>query len=202
MKALIDAYKLMSVGFIVMLFAVQSNLIASVGVTGFVGAIITMFVLVICICMAQNESLANILFVGFAGITGLVLNPVIFSSKMPLDVVWIALVLTAVMFITLTAYALLSGKDFSGIGGFLTTALVVMIAVGIINIFVGSSIVELLLAGIGVIVFSGFILYDTQQIVENGHNYTTAMNALSMFLNIVNLFLDLLKIVLAILGDD
>lgn len=202
MKALIDAYKLMSVGFIVMLFTVQSNLMASVGVTGFVGAIITMFVLVICICMAQNESLANILFVGFAGITGLVLNPVIFSSKMPLDVVWIALVLTAVMFITLTAYALLSGKDFSGIGGFLTTALVVMIAVGIINIFVGSSIVELLLAGIGVIVFSGFILYDTQQIVENGHNYTTAMNALNMFLNIVNLFLDLLKIVLAILGDD
>ena len=183
----------MAIGFIVMMFTVFSPmLMASKSLV--IGAIVAKFVLVIAICFTKNEKIANMMFVAFAGLAGLVLHPVIFMSGIPMGTILLVLGLTATMFVGLTAYALYSGRDFSGMHGFLFIALVLMVVAGIMNLFIGSGILDLVLAYIGVLVFSGFILYDTQDIIENGHERTTAMNALSMFLNILNLFLSLLRI--------
>lgn len=193
MKSLINAYKLMLVGFAVMAFTVMSPmLMASKGLL--IAAIVAKFVLVIAICFTKNESLSNMMFIVFAALCGLVLHPVIFMSGIPMTTVVLALGLTVALFAALTAYAIFSGRDFSAMGGFLFAALLLIIVCGIANIFIGSPIMELVLAWITLVVFCGFLLYDTQSIIESGHHNTTAMNALNLFLNILNIFMSLLRI--------
>lgn len=191
MKKLIEAFSLMSLGFAIMLipFFVPALAITSMGglIVGFIG----MIVLVVAICCIKDETIGNTLFGAFAILTGMVIYPAVMLTGIPMATVALAVGLTVVMFIGLVMYALYSGRDFSGMGGFLFTALLILIAASILNIFLGLGWLQTMIAYVGVVIFSGFILYDTQDIVR-GNGATTAQNALSMFLNIVNLFLHLL----------
>ncbi|MBB1440925.1 Bax inhibitor-1/YccA family protein [Shewanella sp. SG41-4] len=111
-----------------------------------------------------------------------------------------ALGLTSIIFVSLSAYALTTKKDFSFMGGFLFAGLLVMIGAMVINIFVGSSILFMAMnAGIALLM-TGFILYDTSRIVNGGEtNYVRA--TISLYLNFLNLFISLLHL-MGIGSDD
>lgn len=183
----------MSIGFLTLLMTSFSPLLMTSKAL-LIGAVIAKFVLVIAICFTNNEKVGNALFVAFAGITGLVLHPILYKSGIDPNTVWLALGLTVVLFVSLTCYAIYSGRDFNAMGGFLFAALLLLVAAGIINLFIGSSIMQLALAWISLVIFSGFVLWDTDDIIRNGHERTTAQNALSLFLNVLNIFLSLLRI--------
>lgn len=102
-------------------------------------------------------------------------------------------ILTAVMFVGLSAYALYSGRDFSFMGGFLLVGLLLLIAAGVLNLFLGSLAVHLALASVGVILFTGFILYDTSKILH-GPKDDAVGDALGLYLDVLNLFSDLLTL--------
>ncbi|AZG73537.1 Bax inhibitor-1/YccA family protein [Shewanella livingstonensis] len=104
-----------------------------------------------------------------------------------------ALGLTSIIFVSLSAYALTTKKDFSFMGGFLFAGLLVMIGAMVINIFVGSSILFMAMnAGIALLM-TGFILYDTSRIVNGGEtNYVRA--TISLYLDFLNLFISLLHL--------
>ena len=75
-----------------------------------------------------------------------------------------------------------------------------IIVAGIINIFMQSPIFQIVIASIGAILFSAYILYDTQNIVRG--NYETPIEgAVALYLDFVNLFTSLLQI-LGIFGRD
>ena len=111
-----------------------------------------------------------------------------------------ALGLTSIIFVSLSAYALTTKKDFSFMGGFLFAGLLVMIGAMVINIFVGSSIIFMAMnAGIALLM-TGFILYDTSRIVNGGEtNYVRA--TISLYLDFLNLFISLLHL-MGIGSDD
>lgn len=111
-----------------------------------------------------------------------------------------ALGLTSIIFVSLSAYALTTKKDFSFMGGFLFAGLLVMIGAMVINIFVGSSILFMAMnAGIALLM-TGFILYDTSRIVNGGEtNYVRA--TISLYLDFLNLFISLLHL-MGIGSDD
>jgi len=111
-----------------------------------------------------------------------------------------ALGLTSIIFVSLSAYALTTKKDFSFMGGFLFAGLLVMIGAMVINIFVGSSILFMAInAGIALLM-TGFILYDTSRIVNGGEtNYVRA--TISLYLDFLNLFISLLHL-MGIGSDD
>ncbi|KAL7187375.1 hypothetical protein ACSBR1_037446 [Camellia fascicularis] len=110
--------------------------------------------------------------------------------------VLLAGILTSVVVVTLTQYifwAAKKGYDFSFLGPFLITSLMVLIVFGLIQIFIplgklGSTIY----GGIGAIIFSGFIVYDTDNLIKcfNYDEYIWA--AVCLYLDIINLFLALL----------
>jgi modulator of FtsH protease len=104
-----------------------------------------------------------------------------------------ALGLTSVIFVSLSAYALTTKKDFSFMSGFLFAGLIVVIAAAVINIFVGSSVMFMAMnAGIALLM-TGFILYDTSRIVNGGEtNYVRA--TISLYLDFLNLFISLLHL--------
>lgn len=111
-----------------------------------------------------------------------------------------ALGLTGLVFLSLSAYTITTKKDFSFMRSFLIAGLIVVIAAGLINIFVGSTLAQLAISSISAMVFSGFILFDTSRIVRGEEtNYINA--TISMYLNILNLFISLLSI-LGITNND
>ncbi len=104
-----------------------------------------------------------------------------------------ALGLTSVIFVSLSAYALTTKKDFSFMRGFLIAGLVVMIVASLVNIFLGNGMVFMAINAGVALLMTGFILYDTSRIVNGGEtNYIRA--TVSLYLDFLNLFIALLHL--------
>jgi modulator of FtsH protease len=129
----------------------------------------------------------------FTTVSGITLGPVMLVYS--LGAIQEALLLTVVIFGALTLYVVMSKKDFSFLGGFLITGLVVVIIGSLLNAFLFQSPAgEFVLSAGGVVLFSGFILYDTSNILRyyDVEDYTSA--TLALYLDILNLFLFLLRL--------
>ena len=140
----------------------------------------------------------------FTGVMGASLGPML-SAYLSLPngpaLVMQALGGTALVFFSLSAYALTTRKDFSFMGGFLMTGLIVVIVAAIANIFLAIPALSLTLSAGIVLLMSGLILFDTSRIVNGGEtNYIRATVAL--YLNIYNLFINLLHLLAVLTGGD
>lgn len=145
----------------------------------------------------------------FTGLLGASLGPILsyyLAVQGGSQIVMQALGGTAIIFFSLSAYVTTTKKDFSFMGGFLFTGLILAI-VGMIGAFVASyffgvdvSAFSLAVSGLVVLIMSGLILFDTSRIVNGGEtNYIMA--TVSLYLNIYNLFTSLLHI-LGSMNDD
>lgn len=107
---------------------------------------------------------------------------------------------TALIFLSLSGYALTTRKDFSFMGGFLFTGLIVAVVAGIANIFLGIPALSLALSAVIIMIMSGLILFDTSRIIHGGEtNYIRA--TISLYLNIYNIFTSLLHL-LGVFNDE
>ena len=166
------------------------------------------FGLIFVISKLRNSVWGLLLVFVFTGILGFALGPVVnfyLQTSAGTQVVITAAGLTGMIFFSLSGYALLSGKDFSFMAGFLMTGMWVVLG-SILLLVVGGffgfyiSGLHLALSAAIVILMSGFILYDTSRILQGGQtNYIMA--TVSMYLNIYNIFISLLHI-LGISSND
>ena len=142
--------------------------------------------------------------VAWAGLTGFLLSAVVGGYlRLPGGnlIVLNALATTAVVFFTLSAYALVTRKDFSFMGGFLAVGCVVLLVAAIANIFFAMPMLSLVISGASVLLMSGFILYDTSRMIHDGEANCVNI-AVSQFVNITILFLHLLRLYSFFAGDD
>ena len=107
---------------------------------------------------------------------------------------------TCLVTFSLTMYSILTKRDFTTIGGGLMTMLVILIFMGIMSAFIPDQTYNLIYSGLGALVFSVYIIHDTQLII-GGENkkYQIApddyvLAALTLYLDIINLFLYLLSL--------
>jgi modulator of FtsH protease len=108
---------------------------------------------------------------------------------------------TGIILLTLASIASTSKKDFSFMGKFLLIGIVLLILALLANIFLQIPAFALALSAIGVILFSGFILYDVSRIVNGGEtNYVMA--TLGLYLSIYNLFTSLLHLLMGLMGNN
>ena len=106
------------------------------------------------------------------------------------------------MFGALSLFGYSSRRDLSGLGSFLFMGLIGIIIASLVNIFLRSSGLDWMISIIGVGVFAGLTAYDTQRIkamYDSGDDETTAgrksvIAALSLYLNFINLFMMLLRL--------
>ncbi|WP_100657287.1 Bax inhibitor-1/YccA family protein [Alteromonas flava] len=172
--------------------------LASLGMM--IGAFVTLFVLH---RKANSAAGVGLVFL-FTGLLGASLGPILsyyagFANGPSL--IMQAMGGTAIVFLSLSAYALTTKKDFSFLGGFLVVGMVVVLIAAIANIFFQVPAVFLALNAAIIFIMSGFILYDTSRIVNGGEtNYILATVAL--YLNIYNIFTSLLHLLGAFGGDD
>ncbi|AXX88458.1 Bax inhibitor-1/YccA family protein [Malaciobacter marinus] len=140
----------------------------------------------------------------FTFITGLTIAPLltaIFAMPGGASIVGQAFLMTSVAFGGISMFAMTTRRDFSSMGKFLFIALIIMIVAGISNIFIQSSMFQLVIASAGALLFSAFILYDTQNIIRGGYD-SPVEAALSLYLDFFNLFISLLQILGIMNSDD
>jgi len=152
----------------------------------------------------RNSGLGIVCVFGFTGFLGASLGPIL-SLYLAIPnggtIVMEALGATAVAFFGLSAYAFTTRKDFSFMGGFLFVGLLVAIVAGLAGYFLHLPNLQLAVSAACVLIFSGFILFDTSRMIH-GHETNYIMLTLSLYLDIYNLFTSLLHIIGAFSGDD
>ena len=116
------------------------------------------------------------------------------------NVVFQAMSGTTIAVIATASIVFTSSFDFSVLGGFLFIALIVLIIMGVLNVFIFKSRkYSLIRAYLGVLIFTGYLLYDfdmlEKQMNAGDESWSTAIKiAVNLYLDIINLFLDLLQI--------
>jgi len=116
-----------------------------------------------------------------------------------------AFIVAAGMFGAMSIYGTVTKKDLTGMGAFMFMGLIGMIIASVVNIFMGSAMVSWVVSAIGVVVFTGLTAYDVQKIskygaggiMENGEaaiKKGAIMGALTLYLDFINLFLSLLRL--------
>ncbi len=142
------------------------------------------------------------LFTGFMGFTlGPMLNLYLYYFANGTQLILTALGGTGVIFLALSGYVLTSRKDFTFMGGFLFVGVLVLILASLAALFLPIPGLQLALSCMAILIFSGLILYDTSRIIHGGEtNYIMATVAL--YLDIYNIFVNLLHLFGAFAGDD
>jgi len=165
--------------------------------TWYWGLVILEFAVLIGLFFTKDKPGVNLIMLfAFTFLTGLTLTPLlsaILTMPAGASILTNALLLTAVAVGGLSLFAMNTTKDFTFMGKFLMIALIIMIVAGLINIFLGSPLLQLILAAAGALVFSGFILYDTQNLLK-GNFGSPVEAAIALYLDILNLFISILQL--------
>jgi uncharacterized protein len=103
-----------------------------------------------------------------------------------------------VLFGTMSIYGYFTKKDLSSMGQMMFVGLIAIVIASIVNIFIGSTVMQMVISAIAIIVFLGLTAYDTQRIREmvsyENDGKAEVMGALSLYMNFINLFLHLLHL--------
>jgi modulator of FtsH protease len=132
---------------------------------------------------------ALLFFVSFMGFSlGRFLNSLMFQHVNGGEIIGISLALTSLVFFSLSAYALITKKNFNYLEGFIGIASVIILFLFIIQMFYFMPILHLFLSGCFALFSSAMILYTTSNMIyERGERNYILITA-SLFLNIYNLF--------------
>ena len=163
------------------------------------------FVMTFVVRATAKSSKGLIAVFVFAGLMGGALGPIISMYLLAYAngsaIVAQALGGTALIFLSLSGYALTSGKNFNFLGGFIFTGMMVVIVAMIANIFLQIPAFSLAISSAVILLMSGFILFDTSRIVNGGErNYIMA--TISLYLSIFNIFIHLLNLLGSLTGRN
>lgn len=163
------------------------------------GIIITLigyFGLLFLVTKFRDRGVGVALVFALTGFMGYTLGPIISHYlNMPngTQIVMTAMGGTAAIFMGLSAYVLVSKRDLTFIGGFLTVGILVAFLAGLAGIFLNIPALSLTVSAAFVLLMSGLILYETSNIIHGGEtNYVMA--TVTLFVSIFNLFTSLLHL--------
>lgn len=168
-----------------------------------IGMLAVMFGLFYGISATRDSGLGVVLLLVLTGFMGVMLGPILqvaLNLSNGTELVGLAAGGTGAIFLTLAGIATTTKKDFSFLGKFLMVGIVLLILASLANIFFQIPALSLTLSAVAVLLFSGFLLYDISRIVNGGEtNYVMA--TLSVYLSIYNIFVNLLQLLMAFMGE-
>jgi uncharacterized protein len=147
-----------------------------------------------------NGFVAGILFMVYAAVTGLTFSGLLLAYD--LKAVTLAFGTTAITFGAMSVLGYTIKRDLSGMGRFFLFALIGLIVASILNIWIGGTTLSLIIAIVGVLLFAGLTVYDTQMLrnmalsgIDGDNAEKGAISgALSLYLNFINMFLFILRL--------
>jgi modulator of FtsH protease len=169
-----------------------------------IGAMAVMFGMFSAIAANRNSSVGVLLLLALTFLLGLMLGPILQHAlhlRNGGQIVGLAAGGTGIILLTLASIATTSKRDFSFMGKFLMVGIILLIVASLANVFLQIPAMTLAMSAVGVLLFSGFILYDVSRIVNGGEtNYVMA--TLSLYLSIYNLFTSLLQLLMGTMGSN
>lgn len=151
----------------------------------------------------KNSGMGVVLLLAFTFFMGLMLSRILqvalgFSNGG--GIIAMAAGGTGAIFFVLAGIASTTKRDFSGLGKFLFAGVILILIAALANAFFQVPALSLAISALAVAIFSAYILYDINRIVQGGEdNYVTA--TLSVYLSIYNIFVSLVHLLLAFTGQ-
>ncbi|XP_063535823.1 protein lifeguard 1-like isoform X3 [Cydia strobilella] len=163
--------------------------------------VIVCLIVMACCGNVRRQAPLNFIFLGIFTLAESFLLGAVSSTKAP-EAVMMAVGVTAAVCLALTIFALQTKWDFTMMGGFLVCATVVLLLLGIVAMFVRNNTLQLVYASIGALIFSMYLVYDTQLMMGGKHKYSISPEeyifaALNLYLDIINIFMYILTIISA-----
>ena len=170
----------------------------------FYGLIFAELGLVIAMSAAINRisaATATLMFLGYSALNGVTFAAIflIYTNSSIVS----AFLVTAGTFAAMSMYGYATKRDLTGFGSFLFMGLVGLIIASVVNIFLHSEMIYWITSYVGVFIFVGLTAYDTQKIKQIGQagfasgqerHKAAILGALRLYLDFINLFLMLLRI--------
>jgi len=151
----------------------------------------------------RNSVWGIVALLGFTLVAGFFLGPILqvaLHLKNGAQLVGMAAGGTGIIFGSLATIATVTKKDFSFMGKFLFIGVILLIIASLANMFFEVPALALTISAIAVLIFSAYILYDISQIVNGGEtNYVMA--TMGLYLDIYNIFINLLSLLMAFSGE-
>ncbi len=151
----------------------------------------------------RNSVWGVVALLGFTFVAGVFLGPILqvaLHLKNGAQLVGMAAGGTGLIFFSLATLATVTKKDFSFMGKFLFIGVILLIVASLANMFFQVPALALTISAIAVLIFSAYILFDISQIIHGGEtNYVMA--TLTLFLDIYNIFVNLLSLLMAFSGE-
>ena len=203
-KVLRNTYMLLSMTLLFSAFTAGIAMMTNMPPLNFIIVLVGYFGLLFLTHKFKNSSLGIVFVFALTGFMGLTLGPLLsfyltaFSNGS--QIVMTALGGTGVIFISLSAYALVTRKDFSFLGGMLMVGIIVAFLAGIGAMIFEIPALSLAVSAMFILLMSGLILFETSNIIHGGEtNYVLA--TVTLYVAIFNIFTSLLHI-LGIFGDE
>ncbi len=143
-----------------------------------------------------SKETATILLYVFAALMGLSFSGIfiVYTGAS----IFMAFMSAAILFACMTFYGYFTKRSLESFGQFLIIGLIAIVIASIVNIFVGSSTMTMVISALAILIFLGLTAYDTQQIREmvsyDDNGNAEVAGALTLYLDFINIFLNLLQL--------
>ncbi|MFZ6676058.1 Bax inhibitor-1/YccA family protein [Undibacterium sp. Xuan67W] len=195
-KVLRNTYMLLSMTLLFSALTAAASVAFALPGPGIIITLVGYFGLLFLTTKFRNSGLGLLFVFALTGFMGLTIGPVISRYLgMPggSTIVMGAMGLTGLIFLGLSAYVLVSKRDFSFMGGFLMIGMLVAFVASLGAIFFQIPALSLTISAVMVLLMSGMILFETSNIIRGGEtNYIMA--TVSLYITIFNLFMSLLQL--------
>jgi FtsH-binding integral membrane protein len=152
----------------------------------------------ISMILANNPSkgVAQLCLHGFAALMGL--SFAMIFAVFTMGSIVSAFMGAAVLFGVMSGYGYFTKQSLDSVGKFMFVGLIAIIIASIVNIFIGSTVMQMVISALAIIIFLGLTAYDTQKIREElsveASDVAEVRGALTLYMDFINLFLNLLQL--------
>ena len=158
--------------------------------------LVAVFAVGIALNANPPKEIALLMLHGFAALMGLSFAAIF--AVFTLGSIVSAFMGAAVLFGTMSLYGYFTKRSLQSMGQFMFVGLIGIIIASIVNIFIGSSVMAMVISALAVVIFLGLTAWDTQRIREevsvDGNGNVEIVGALTLYLNFINIFLSLLQL--------
>lgn len=163
-----------------------------------------MMSLLFAVSFLRNSAWGIVALLVFTFVAGIFLGPILQVALHLMNgsqLVGMAAGGTSIIFLSLASIATTTKKNFSFLGKFLFIGLILLIVASLANMFFYIPALSLTISAIAVMIFSAYILFDVSRLVHGGET-SYVMATLFLYLDIYNLFIDLLQLLMVFGGEN
>ncbi len=143
-----------------------------------------------------SKSIAQLCLHGFAALMGLSFATIF--AVFTMGSIVSAFMGAGILFGVMSGYGYFTKQSLDSVGKFMIVGLIAIIIASIVNIFIGSTVMQMVISALAIIIFLGLTAYDTQKIREElsvqANDVAEVRGALTLYMDFINLFINLLQL--------